>query len=222
MAKFGVDLFVLEAFSGLFGVRAFLEFTDEAIPRMEWQEREALRQLAEGQGWDFGDYAVECDILDEKFRRWIPRLAAYSTIILLHSVVETQLARYADRVGKSRGSAFQVKDLKDRGIDQARLYLERVASVSVGEDPAWQHLRNLQRLRNIIVHRAGKQGDSEDDQKTVKALLRAYPGKLQVGPRGELFIPTALCRQFVQEIEAFFKRIFKAAGFLETGVKVEV
>jgi hypothetical protein len=46
--------------------------------------------MAEEQNWDFGDFDVERQILDEEFGRWIPTLAAYSVIILLHSAVEVQ------------------------------------------------------------------------------------------------------------------------------------
>src|SRR2546428_629673 len=125
MAKIRIDPLALETFERLFGVAAFLESVNKAIPEMEWQEREALKRLAEEQNWDFGDYAVELDVLDAKFRHWVPRFAAYSVIILLDSVVETQLFAYAERIGRVWGSPFRPKDIKGYGINPAALYLKK-------------------------------------------------------------------------------------------------
>src|SRR5438128_524850 len=112
MAKIHLDFLVLETFDRLFGVTAFLEVVDKAIPETEWREQEALKQLAEGEHWDYADYAGQRQVLDQKFRHWLPRYAGYSVVILLHSVVETQLFNYAQRVGSIRSSPFRVKDIK--------------------------------------------------------------------------------------------------------------
>lgn len=77
MAKIRIDPLVAETLECLVGTAAFLEAMDKAIPKVEWQEREALKGIAEEQNWDFGYFDVERQILDEKFGRWIPTLAAY-------------------------------------------------------------------------------------------------------------------------------------------------
>jgi hypothetical protein len=223
MAKIRIDFLVLKTFERLFGVTALLDVVDRAIPEIEWQEREALKRLAEEQQWDSGDYFVESDVLEEKFRYWLPRLAAYSVIILLHSIVETQLLALAERMGRKQGSPFRVSDIRGRGIEQGALYLERVGALDVRKDPGWRHIHHLQELRNMIVHHGGKRGQSEEHQRAVQRLLQEYDGRLVLpeepdAVRGEIWISMRLCRDFAQEIQGFFDRLFKAAGLPGKGV----
>ena len=172
------------------------------------------------QDWDFGDFDVERQILDEKFGRWVPTLAAYSLVILLHSTVESQLDSFAERVGRMQHSSFDLHDTAGRGIERAALYLRKAAGVAVKDDPAWPHLQNLQKLRNVIAHRAGKWAGLHADR---ERLLLAYPGRLRFADRGtvrqEVWVSMNLCREFAQQIEAFFKRIFKSMGLPEKGVQ---
>ena len=227
MPKIRINALVLETFQRLFGVTAFLEVVDKAIPQAEWHEREDLRRLAEEENWDFGDYDVQSQVLDEKFGHWLPRLAAYSLIMLLDSIVETQLFAFAERLGRKKGSNFQVKDMKGRGLEPAALYVKRVApELDVGKDPAWEDIRNLEKLRNIIVHRGGTRGKSEEQQKQTRELVQAYPGKLLLPVTadtiyGEIWVSLSLCRDFAAKIEDFFKRVFKAAGLPDRGMLIE-
>ena len=221
VAKIRIDFLVAETFERLFGTTAFMEAVDKAIPDVERQERRALKALAEAENWDFGDFDVERQILDEKFGHWIPTLAAYSLIILLNSAVETELNAFAERVGDMRGSNFRVHDINGRGIERAALYLKRVATLPIMEDPAWTHLHNLQKLRNVIVHSGGRwTGPAKERDR----LLAAYPGDLRFpdgnGTRREMWISMHLCRAFAQQTEEFFKRMFKMAGLPENGVQI--
>jgi hypothetical protein len=220
MAKIRIDPLVAETLDRLVGMTAFLEAMDKAIPEVEWQEREALKEMADAQNWDFGDFSVERQMLDEKFGRWIPTLAAYSVVILLHSAVEAQMDSFAERVGSAQGSTFGLHDTAGRGIERAALYLKKVAGLSVKDDPAWPHLQNMQKLRNVIAHRSGKWAGTDAER---ERLLLAYPGKLGFRDRSltrqELWISMNLCREFAQHTEGFFKRIFQTAGLPDKGVQ---
>lgn len=221
MAKIRIDFLVAETFERLFGTTAFMEAVDKAIPQVERQERQALKEVAEKQHWDFGDYDVERQVLDESFGRWIPTLAAYSVVILLYSTFEAELNAFAERVGGLRGSNFVLNDTTGRGIERAALYLNRVAALAVKEDPAWPHLCNLQTLRNVIAHRGGRWIGREAER---GQLLAAYPGNLRFpdgrGTRPEMWISMNLCRAFAQQIEDFFKRMFKMVGLPDKGVQI--
>jgi len=227
MPRIKIDPLALQTFQRLFGLTSLLELVDKAIPETEWHEREDLRQLAESEDWEFGDYDVETQVLDEKFRHWLPRFAAYSVVILLDSIVETQLLSFAERVGRNKNSKFQVKDIKGSGLERAALYLKRIApELDVDRDSAWEDVQNLRELRNVIVHRGGMRGHSPEHQKQVDRLLRAYPGGVSLpwspdSVYGEIWISVAQCREFATKIAEFFKRVFKAAGLPEKGIQIE-
>jgi hypothetical protein len=213
---FQLNTLVIETFARLDGALAFLETMDRGIPDVEEKERHCLQQLAEAGGWEYGEFAMERDILNQRFRTWIPTFAAYAATILLHSIVEVQLFAFAEHIGKKRGSKLRVKDMAGRGVEQSAIYLERVLSIDVKTDLAWSRLSDLQSLRNIIVHRGGKRGESYEQQKAVDELVRKYPQALELrkadGFHEQIWMSMNLCRDFVQNIEGFFDRVFKASG----------
>ena len=109
--KIRFDSLVTETSQRLYGLSALIELIYRATPEVELQERDALKQLAEHEKWEYGDYNVEGQFLDVKFKYWLPKFAAYSVIILLSSIVETQLLAYARRVGQRGECAFDLNDL---------------------------------------------------------------------------------------------------------------
>jgi hypothetical protein len=173
-------------------------------------------QAKEG-GWESDDYFAERNILDQTFETWIPIFAAYSVTVLLYSIVETQLCAFAEYVGKNSGSNLRVKDMAGKGIERSALYLKRGLSIiDVTADPVWGRLRDLQSLRDIIVHRGGKRGESQEHQRAMDSLIGKYPGALELrntdGFHKQIWMSLNLCRDFAQNISEFFERVFKASG----------
>jgi len=189
---------------------------NDGIPTVEEKEHRYLEQLAAEGGWEYGEYASERDVLNDRFHTWIPTFAAYSATILLYSIVETQLDAFAEHMGKKLGSKLRVKDMAGRGVDRAASYLERALSIDVKTDSAWSCLKDLQSLRNIVVHRGGKRGESAEDQKSVDDLVKRHPQTLALqkadGFHEQIWVSMNLCRDFAQEIAGFFERVFKASG----------
>lgn len=226
MSKFRPDREALETFRRLFGVRSLLESLDKAIPEIEWQEREALKRLAEEENWDFGDYDVESQILDSKFRNWVPTYAAYSIIILVNSIAEMQLYAYAGRIGRERGCPFEPKDIKGHALEPAVKYLKSVAGIDVKTDASWSHLDNLQWLRKTIVHRGGRPNDSPGQRERVAEMMKVYgESRLDLrknrelwGDDKEVWVSMNLCRELTEHVEQFFKRLCKSAGLPDEGI----
>jgi len=223
MAKIRFDSLVSETSQRLYGVSGLIELIYRATPDLEIQERDALKQLAEQKDWDFGDYSVEAQFLEVKFGHWVPKLAAYSIIILLSSIVETQLLAYAKRVGQREKSAFNLNGLKGSVLEKTALYVRKVSGLELTTKTRWKVLKDLQVLRNVIVHRAGKTGDDKKVQ--LEQIGKIYPGlsfddnPYTIEAEPELRLTIHSCRYFAREIEAFFKELLKEAGLpVETGL----
>jgi hypothetical protein len=210
-----LDLLVLQTFGRLTGIRSFLDLLDGALPRSEWSDNEALKQRAEKENWEFNDFDVERQVLDVRFRFWLPRYAAYSAVSLLYTVLETQLAAAAKRACAQMQASFQPTDVRGAGIEAAALYLERLGVYDIRHDPAWQKICDLRDLRHLIVHRAGTKGESEKHRQTAQRLAGAYGGRVVFPDRdwswyGEVWVSILLCYEFVETVEAFFDRVFDA------------
>jgi hypothetical protein len=208
---------VVQTFGRLSGIRAFLEVLDRALPDAEWKDNEALKVQAEEQAWEESDFDVERQILDERFRFWLPRFSSYSVVTLLFTVLETQLTVCARVAAKQKGSSFLPGDVRGQGVEAAVLFLKRVGAFDARQDPAWQTICDVRDLRHLIVHRAGTKGESEEHRRTAQRLAAAYRGRIEFPDSawswyGEVWIAIPLCRDFITTVERFFDRVFEALG----------
>ncbi len=218
MTKIHWEPVVIDTFAWIFGVRAFLEEVELALPEAESKTRDTLKRLAEEQKWDYSEYSLEEGELDSKFKHWLPRLVGYSAITLIHTLVETQLTATANRLRELHGYSLKVNDLRGDPVERAKMYLTKVAEIQVGSDSGWQVLQDIAELRNIIVHRRGRQGSELKDQKLAQQLTGKYPGEISLSgrledPGAELEVSLRLCKRFIDETERFFERLFGATGW---------
>ena len=188
---------------------------DRALPESEWSDNEALRQRAEEENWEFADFDVERQVLHERFRFWLPRFTTYSVVTLLYTVLETQLAACAHRACSQKQASFQPADVRGRGLEATALYLAKVGTYDLRQDPAWQTICDLRDLRHLIVHRAGTTGESDEHRKTAQRLARSYTGRVVFPDSdwswyGEVWISIPLCRDFLATAETVFDRVFDA------------
>lgn len=216
MTTLRFDDLVTETSQRLYGLNALIELIDQATPGFELDERNALEQIGKLEDWGSADYDLEHQFLDIKFD-WLPRMAAYSIFILLSSIVETQLLAFARRIGRGK-SPFDPNDLKGSVLDRVRVYVKKVSDLDLSQNEHWQHLKDLQDLRDIIVHRAGKPRWDDMKQRQHVEQMRKYPGvsldrnRHTLESDVELNFAVHSCKYFAAKVEDFFKNIFKDAG----------
>ena len=214
-----------DTFARLEGLKALIEHAANSIPEMERQAQEGLKSRAESEDWDFGDYCVEQQILGKNYGHWVPQYAGYSALVLLYSIVETQLFACADCVAEDKSFVFRARDIRGSALESSVRFIRKLTSINATEDPAWQHLKDLQALRNIIVHRAGTRGQDIKHQKEFDDLLRCDKERISkikdLWSGDSLWIPMETCKFFTLEMEQFFKRIFARLGLPAKGVTQE-
>ena len=217
MAKLHWERVTLDTLGWLWGARSYLEEVVTILPHIEDQHRKALFQVAKESLLPESDQRAYLDDVDSKFRYWIPRLFGYSVIILVHTVVETQLLATANRLCKLHEYQVGPGDFRGDPITRSKVFLTKIANLDVGTDTAWPTLRDLAKIRHIIVHRGEQQGSAADEQDEVRQLLRRYEGRLSLfgrvdDPASELQVSSELCRRFIDDAEHFFRRLFAQAG----------
>jgi hypothetical protein len=221
--KISFSPLVVETSQRMYGISALVELIYRATPEVEFREREALKELAEREGWDYGDYSVEDQFLDIKFGYWLPRLSAYSVLILLSSIVETQLASFAKNRADLRKARFDPKDFRNGVLKKAADYIYKVSDpkLDIKGNAHWQPLEGLRFLRNIVAHRAGK--PRNDQRRRVELMCKKYSGlSSDENPRSfggakELGISVHACRFFAGQAEGFFKGVFSQCNLPHYG-----
>ena len=213
-----IDRTALETEEWLGAMADFLRTAEAAGSDAHDQEAELLKVVASREGWSEGQLQDEIEALYGRFQYWFPRLSTYAAVILLHSLVETQLLAYADRICAARNLRLNARDLQGRGVKQARAYLLKVACLDLATDDGWRVVEDLQDLRNIIVHRRGRQGASPEHQASMRRLLKAYPDTLVLGAaftpaEEEARVSFRFCSECLNAVELFLRRVATAAGF---------
>lgn len=214
--KLKFNLLVIDTFSRLQGVKAFLETVGKGVPVLEDQERLYLQQRASDGRWEFEDYNAKRAVLDQNFETWIPVFVAYSVILLLYSVIEAQLFALADHLGGKRNSAITVNDIAGRGLERSAKFLQLVLLVDVKADPAWERLQDLRKLRDFVAHNNGR--DSGAPKSDIIDLVKRHGNYLEFKPtdgfthRTQLWVSLDFCRELANCGEQFFERTFALAG----------
>jgi len=160
---------------------------------------------------DFADWQVEVNLHEERYEKDFPGKIRYSFIVLLQIIIETRLRAACDEIFKRRELQLTESDMRGGAIDRARLFLERVANVSVADSQLWQELTDLQKIRDCIVHTNGFLAASRDG-KRLREIAKCKVG-ISLDPSGSLAIDQEYCRTAVGSARRFFKELFGSAGF---------
>ena len=206
----------INTFGRLDGIISFLDVLDRALPELEWADNKALEKKAADENWEYPDFDTERQILDAKFRFWLPRFTAYSVLTLLYTVLETQLVASAKRACSQKQGSFLPSDIRGTGIEASALYLKRLGIYDLKNDPDWPKICDLHDLRNLIVHRAGTKGQSDKHRRTAQRLEKSYPNKIKFPESSwcaeEVRISVPLCCDFIATVKGVFDRVFDSLG----------
>ncbi len=214
MVGIHIEEVVFDTLGWIWGARAFIEEMERTLPGAEIRERDALHDLANELNWDDESLSEERSAVESKWDYWIPRVLSYSLVTLLHSIVETQLTALCGRLQDIHSHALKVKEISGDPIERAKIYLTKVVGLGVGSDTDWETIRDLAKLRHVIVHRGGAVGAEPKQQSEVDALVKKYSPELQL-QIGYVRPSLTLCKRFLDAIEAFYRRLFRAAGLPE-------
>ena len=132
-----------ETFARLESLKALTEHTANSIPEMERQAQKALKSRAKSGGWGFDDYCFEQQALEHNYGHWVPRYTGYSTLVLLYSIVETQLLACADRVAEDKSFVLRARDIKGSAVEGSVRLIEALTSINAKQDIAWPHLKDF-------------------------------------------------------------------------------
>lgn len=90
--------------------------------------------------------------LREIFEYYYPNLQRRSLLIILFSFLERQLDQLCHLFANEQQLSITLGNLKGKGIDRSRLYLQKVIRLPLTSSLIWQEIKRLQRVRNLVVH----------------------------------------------------------------------
>jgi hypothetical protein len=91
------------------------------------------------------------------FEEYFPSLQRRSALVTLFSFFEHELDALCKRIKSQDGCELSLADIAGKGIFRSTTYLTKVAGVTdTRNSPEWHEVKNIQLVRNLIVHADGK------------------------------------------------------------------
>jgi len=200
----------------------FKYFTISAIENEKKDVQERFAKDTDGKSeeeierymeWVGEDYYMVEDIFS--------KISLNSFVIILYSYIEGGLnsfsdVLYSDQRQKCKvhgGNPIQIRytDMKGKGIERAKVYLEKVFRVDLqaGKQP-WQEIKALQKFRNVIVHEEGWASDDMPNDPCIKDCMKK--GQIEIerrsdGSLGKVIVKSGYLDRILEQTQLFFRNI---------------
>ncbi len=136
----------------------------------------------------------------------------YSTVVMLYSLFESELLRLKQNVEKSSGkSPVDSKELKGGPTEQILRFLEAFYSINLKSINEFSKIRDIQKIRDCIVHCLGDVSISRDKDYLIKHS--AVRSDLDIGVGYPIEISESYIRDGIELMWGFFIKTFKLCGW---------
>lgn len=100
--------------------------------------------------------------LDGIFIEHFPSMQRRSALVIIMGFLESELDKLCRLYKSEKEFKVDVSDFGGKGIDRSMDYLEKVAGLDVHRQSVeWNHIKKIQKTRNLIVHQDGRLIDSQ-------------------------------------------------------------
>lgn len=148
----------------------------------------------------------------------IENTATYSIIPFCYMLFETNLVAFAQIAKQHFFLDFKYNELVGGKTEKIKTYLYKMANINVSNIRSWEILKDLEVIRNCIIHNEGKVNPEFRDAKKIKNFKKKYANALSVNkPLHEnenyLIIKFSLCEKYLENLNHFFDELISAFGF---------
>lgn len=143
------------------------------------------------------------------FHEYFPGLQRRSALITLFSFFEHELNKLCSLFQTTEGFKLSLRDVAGSGIERARTYLYKVASLDLDQPAAhWNEIRNIQSIRNVLVHVDGRLRSQEGVDRT--ALRRYLDACEYLGGETEVIIRAGYLKHVLGAFGDYFSQVHGA------------
>jgi hypothetical protein len=169
----------------------------------EFQEHTAGKSKEEREAvldWYGGEVA---SLTDE-----YPKILRYSLFVHSYRLLERVLLEIANHYRQTGHLELSPSDLRDKGIEQARTYLKKVALVQFPDTESWQDVTTLQLIRNLIVHNEGElRKDHGKERQKIEDLAKKWKDDIAI-EGGNIELSQKIIFHVFDTFNTFFNELF--------------
>jgi hypothetical protein len=145
-------------------------------------------------------------------------LSAYSIITSCYMLFETNLTAFANIAKKHYFLGLKYNDLAGGKTEKIKTYLSKLANIDIAKNDYWAQLKDLEVIRNCIIHNEGKVNHEFKDSKKIKSIVHKYSDHISVNKpiyadEDYLIIKFSLCNHFLEILNSFFDELVNLFGF---------
>jgi len=161
------------------------------------------------QEW-YAEYNAEVLFFEERYERDFPSKIRYSFIVVLHIVLEDRLRATCNEIHRRKNLTITEKDLRGAPFERVKTFLKKIAQINFDNQQSWQELKDLQIIRDCIVHTNGRIEESRDKNR-IYDLCKKQIGISDLD--GYLLVEKTFCMRSLKAISSFFEGLLDSAGF---------
>lgn len=173
-----------------------------------WAEKHATHLFQQAEAQDSGlskedreELESEAFLIEEVFHQNF-RNALFITV---YSQFEQALRKICEDVKEREGIVLSLNDIAGQGIVKYQTYLKKVCKIKFPDnEQEWSRIRNLNTLRNYVVHQSRYLDDS-DLAKSIRKILKSEDGFL--GYDYEIRYSRTFINEVIDLFEAFLCEI---------------
>jgi len=219
----------INIFISIQSLETYLEIIKIGIAKAKDQNEEKLKKLSScvKNDADLHELRTEEEIFsleyvnyykDEAMSPQLDNLACYSIIPICYMLFETNFAEFAKIAKEHFLIDLKYGDLSGAKIERIKTYLDKFANLKVASYQSWSILKDLEIIRNCIIHNDGVVNESFKDHKKIRLFPNKYKGSFFISTpihreQEVIVIKFSLCEEFIKNIHDFFDGLIVELGF---------
>jgi hypothetical protein len=213
-----INFFRAELTSIINNLSAYLGKMEIQLDEMQIKEKEEIKKYLDTIDDDEERYA-EHQLAEEAFSYnyeiMFPRSLRYSYIILLFLNLESILSKFCSAVREKNNTDLTANLLKGDIVDRSKVYLKRIIKIDGIDDNKWINIEDLSKVRNCIVHTAGRI-DLSNNKDRLKQIASQNIG-LSIGDsdlnEGYIVLNSEYCKTMTKQVRELVDELFDKAGY---------
>jgi len=167
------------------------------VPEEEYARVVEVHQGLDDETWD----------LEGIFGEYFPSLQRRSALLTIWGYFEHELDKLCLLFQSEKSFKLSLSDLSGKGVDRSTTYLEKVAGIDACKtSKEWNHIKKIQLIRNLIVHKDGKLKDHQGNP--IKAAIDYIKQMDSLEGEAEVILKEG----FLNHTVATFKEYFSLFG----------
>lgn len=189
-------------------IRRYLETVTSSFAREFNEYEEHLRKLPN----NLTDEEAECHgsgyaEMESLYVDRFPAFALETTFVATYAFLEDEMMEVCRFLGDRLKIKLGPEELRNKGIEAAKTYLEKLCDLRVPNERPWQEAQHYGRLRNVFSH---TQGCVKEGNDKVRKYVAANADKLSIED-GRLRITKEFCLAVVDDVENLLTSLLRLA-----------